>query len=138
MRPDSRPAVGVRKRRRFARVFPTTPGAVPVRVFIQVLAELMKPPRRITRAQLEARSGIPARTIHRMLHNVDRSVSFEVADALLTALDANDLWHEPPLAQFLEPAPPRDTLINPITHGQDAARTAALTRHQRTTTEAPT
>jgi len=131
-RKPQRPVVKAHNRRTLVRVFPTTPGAVPVRLFAHVLRELITAPNSHTQAQVEARSGVPSRTIYRILKRVDRSVSFEVADALLTALDANSLWHDQPLKPFFEPAPPRDTLINPITFGQEAARNTALTRQHTT------
>jgi Cro/C1-type HTH DNA-binding domain len=117
-----------RRRQRLERVFPTTPGAVPVRLFAAELRRLLAATGAPTQAQLEARSGIPSRTIYRILNEIDRSVSFDVADALLTALDAVGLWHQPPLDQFLEPPPPKETLLNPITFEQDAARQSALAR----------
>jgi hypothetical protein len=122
-----------RRRPRLVRVFPTQPGGVPVRLFASVLHELLVAPGAPTQAQLEAWSGVPARTIYRVRKGIDRSVSFDIADALLTALDAIQLWHEPPLDQFLL-APSSDQLINPITPGQDRARSCALKRrHGRST-----
>lgn len=121
-----------RRRKRLVRVFPTQPGAVPVRLFSATLRELLTGRGAPTQTQLEARSGIPARKIYRVLKGIDRSVSFDVADALLTALDAVHLWHQPPLDQFLEPPPPRGELINPITIDQNHARQRALARRTRT------
>jgi hypothetical protein len=122
--PPDRP----RRRKRLVRVFPTMPGAVPVRPFSAILRELLNGHGAPTQAQLEARSGVPARTIYRVLSGIDRSVSFEIADALLTALDAIQLWHEPPLDQYLLPPPARCELINPITLDQDRVRQRALAR----------
>lgn len=127
MRPDA-----AHRRPRLERVFPTRPGAVPVRLFAQILRELLGAHGAPTQSQLEARSGIPARTVYRVLTTADRSVSFEVADALLTALDAIHLWHQPPLDQFLLPPPSREQLINPITPGQERARQRALARRSTT------
>jgi len=108
-------------------VFPTTPGAVPAKTFAGVLRTLLDRPGAPSQQQLHARSGVPARSIYRILHIVDRSVSFHSADALLVALDAIELWHQPPLNDFLPPPPP-GALINPITAAQDAARTHAIQR----------
>lgn len=113
------------------RVFPTQPGAVPTVVFAPVLRELLLPPRGPTQSQLQAQSGVPSRTLYRILRHVDRSVSFEIVDALLTALDAIHRWHEPPLDQYLDPPPPREQLINPITPAQDAIRQVRLTCHHQ-------
>lgn len=128
MPPDARR----RRRSRPVRVFPTRPGDVPVRLFAHTLRELLSTPGAPNQTQLEARSGVPARTIYRVLNCIDRSVSFEIADALLTALDAIHLWHQQPLDEWLWPAPPRDQLINPITTDQDRARQRALARRSHT------
>lgn len=133
--PTAARAAPTRGRIRPERVFPTRPGSVPVRLFAEVLRELLAQHRAPSQTQLHAMSGVPARTIYRILNHVDRSVSFDVADALLTALDSVYLWHEPPLEQFFEPAPPRHTLINPITPQQDAARRTALARRIPATRE---
>jgi hypothetical protein len=39
---------------------------------------------------LAARSGVAERTISRILHGSDQTTRFDIADALLTALDAAD------------------------------------------------
>lgn len=116
-----------RRRPRLVRVFPTRPGAVPVRPFAACLRDLLAARGAPTQAQLEARSGVPSRTIYRILNTIDRSVSFEIADALLTALDAIQLWHQPPLDEFFLPFE-SDTLINPITPAQERAQQCALAR----------
>jgi len=38
------------------------------------------------------RSGVPERTISRILYGHDRTTRFDIADALLTALDNLDPW----------------------------------------------
>jgi hypothetical protein len=109
-------------------VFPTRPGDVPVTVFARILQTLLDAAGAPTQTQLEQRSGVPARTMYRVLTRADRSVSFHVADALLTALDAVHLWHQEPLEHFLAPPPDRSELINPHTPGQERARRRALER----------
>jgi hypothetical protein len=123
MPPDTTP-----RRPRLERVFPTRPGAVPTPVFAPLLRELLDQPDAPTQTQLEARSGVPARTIYRVLVGADRSVSFPIADALLTALEAIHHWHEPPLDQFLPPPPDSSQLINPTTPSQHRARKTAPAR----------
>lgn len=103
------------------------PGAVPAKTFADVLRMLLEKPGAPSQQQLQTRSGVPARSIYRILHTVDRSVSFQNADALLVALGAIEMWHQPPLDEFLNPPPP-GTLINPITPAQAAARTRAIQR----------
>lgn len=120
------------RRERLQRVFPTMPGAIPVGVFSPVLKRLLKAPDTLNITQLESASGIPARTILRIRDCSDRSVTFDVADSLLTALGQQQLWHEPPLAHFLPPPPPKSELLHPMTMRQFKARQRALERRDGT------
>lgn len=112
-------------------MFPTTPGAIPVRPYATALRSLLSAPNAPSLEVLAAQSGIPSRTVYRILHHVDRSVTFEVADALLVALDAHELWHTPPLDAYLAPVPQHARLIRPITMRQARARETALARRGR-------
>lgn len=131
MRPDPAPHPLCRTnapRRRPVRVFPTTPGAIPVHPFAAALRTLLDVPGASSHATLAAHSGVPPRTVYRILHHIDRSVTFEVADALLVALDAHDLWHSPPLDAYLTPPSRHARLIHPMTIHQASARDRALAR----------
>lgn len=113
------------------RVFPTTPGCVPAPLLGDVLGKLLSAPGAPTQTRLSERSGVPPRTLYRILNRVDRSVEFHIADALLVALDAVALWHQAPLSRYLPPPPPRRELIQPMTLRQDRARRAAIQRQRR-------
>ena len=127
--PSSGHRQGVKRRReRLERVFPTTPGAIPIGVFSGVLKRLLAAPDAPNLTQLESASSIPARTILRIRDHSDRSVTFDVADSLLTALGHQHLWHERPLSTYLPPPPPKSQLLNPITARQLAACKRALAR----------
>ena len=52
-----------------------------------------------TRRVLSLRSGVPERTISRILYGHDRTTRFDIADALLTALDNLDTWDLDPAAE---------------------------------------
>ena len=54
------------------------------------LRALLKRPSAPTQRVLAARSGIAERTISRILHGSDQTTRFDIADALLTALEAAD------------------------------------------------
>lgn len=58
------------------------------------LRALLKAPGAPTQRTLAARSGVPERTIGRILHGSDQTTRFDIADALLTSLDAADLLDE--------------------------------------------
>lgn len=49
-----------------------------------------------TQRVLAARSGVAERTISRVLHGRDRTTRFDIADAILVALDAADLVEQLP------------------------------------------
>jgi transcriptional regulator with XRE-family HTH domain len=51
---------------------------------------LLKRPGAPTQRVLAARSGVAERTLSRILHGNDHTTRFDIADALLTALDAAD------------------------------------------------
>lgn len=55
------------------------------------LRALLKRPSAPTQRVLAARSGVAERTISRILHGSDRTTRFDIADALLTALDSADM-----------------------------------------------
>ena len=52
------------------------------------LRALLKRPGAPTQRVLAARSGVAERTISRILHGSDHTTRFDIADALLTALDS--------------------------------------------------
>lgn len=54
------------------------------------LRALLKRPGAPTQRVLAARSGVAERTISRILHGSDRTTRFDIADALLTALESAD------------------------------------------------
>jgi len=115
-------------------VFPTTPGAIPTPTFATLLHALLRAENAPSAARLAEASDVPLRTLYRITHLVDRSVTFDVADAILTALDANELWHRPPLDAFLAPPNLRMPLLWPITQHQALARDQAMKRRDRRTT----
>ena len=55
-----------------------------------ILRALLKRPGAPTQRVLAARSGVAERTISRILHGCDQTTRFDIADALLTALDSAD------------------------------------------------
>lgn len=57
------------------------------RLLKQLLARSSAPTQRV----LSARSGVPERTISRVLHGHDQTTRFDIADALLVALDSGEL-----------------------------------------------
>jgi hypothetical protein len=56
-----------------------------------ILRALLARPSAPTQRVLAARSRVSERTISRILHGNDQTTRFDIADALLTALDATDL-----------------------------------------------
>ena len=56
----------------------------------RTLRALLKRPGAPTQRILAARSGVAERTISRILHGHDRTTRFDIADALLVALNAAD------------------------------------------------
>lgn len=54
------------------------------------LRALMRSSGAPTQRVLSARSGVPERTISRVLHGRDLTTRFDIADALLVALDSHD------------------------------------------------
>ncbi len=61
----------------------------------RVLHALLKRPDAPTQRVLAARSGVAERTISRILHGYDHTTRFDIADALLIALDAQHLLDDP-------------------------------------------
>lgn len=55
------------------------------------LRALLKLPYAPTQRVLAARSGVAERTISRILHGHDHTTRFDIADALLVALDAAEM-----------------------------------------------
>lgn len=64
----------------------------------RVLHALLKHPDAPTQRVLAARSGVAERTISRVLHGRDYTTRFDIADALLTALDAQHVLDDPAFA----------------------------------------
>jgi transcriptional regulator with XRE-family HTH domain len=58
------------------------------------LRTLLNAPGAPTQRTLAARSGVAERTISRILHGNDQTTRFDIADALLTALDAANTLDE--------------------------------------------
>lgn len=58
------------------------------------LHALLRRPGAPTQRLLAARSGVAERTISRILHGNDQTTRFDIADALLTALDSADALDE--------------------------------------------
>jgi hypothetical protein len=56
----------------------------------RALRALLKRPGAPTKRVLALRSGVAERTISRILHGHDRTTRFDIADALLVALDSAD------------------------------------------------
>ena len=56
----------------------------------RALRALLKRPGAPTQRILAARSGVAERTISRILHGHDQTTRFDIADALLVALNASD------------------------------------------------
>lgn len=61
----------------------------------RVLRPLLKRPDAPTQRVLAARSGVAERTISRILHGRDQTTRFDIADALLTTLDAQHVLDDP-------------------------------------------
>lgn len=62
----------------------------------RMLRALLARPGAPTQRVLSARSGVAERTISRVLHGRDSTTRFDIADALLVALDAGELIEQLP------------------------------------------
>ena len=69
-------------------------GVVQAHHLRDTLRALLKAPEAPTQRTLAARSGVAERTISRILHGSDQTTRFDIADALLTSLDAADALDE--------------------------------------------
>ena len=66
-------------------------GVVQAHDLRRALRTLLKRPDAPTQRTLAARSGVSERTVSRILHGHDHTTRFDIADALLVALDAGDI-----------------------------------------------
>lgn len=77
------------------------PGEFPAMLLGQLIERLL-PTRHMTLNDLENASGVPNRHIYNYRRGAAWAVTIERADAILRALDAQSLWHEQPLASYLD------------------------------------
>ena len=69
-------------------------GVVQAKDLRGALRALLRRPGAPTQRVLAMRSGVPERTISRILHGHDRTTRFDIADALFVALDAESMLDE--------------------------------------------